>query len=82
MNAYISSNLPALATAYPQIEFRVSPKPRRHPVIRAEYINGRDKAICVKNLEPGEIQRKAMILVESSGGEEPENPGKERGEHE
>ena len=62
-----TNHLAALAKSYPQIEFHVSPKPRKHPVIKAEYINGRIKAICVANMNPVEIHNKARLLVESSG---------------
>ena len=31
------------------------------------YINGRDKAICVKNMEPLEVLKKAELLRNATG---------------
>ena len=53
--------------AHPQIEIHVSPRPSRHPIVRGTYINGREKAICVKNLEKEQILKKAELLSEDSG---------------
>lgn len=36
-------------------------------MIKGHYINGREKAICVRNLEPEDILKKAMILKDASG---------------
>lgn len=46
---------------------RVSPNPSRHPVIRGTYINGREKAICVRNLEKEQVLKKAELLRDASG---------------
>lgn len=59
--------LTTLTRKYPQTEFRVSARPHRHPVIKAYYINGNAKAICVRNLEPSEIVQKAELLLQNSG---------------
>ncbi|RMJ28602.1 hypothetical protein PHISP_00562 [Aspergillus sp. HF37] len=67
MLAYLSNNLGAFAQANPQIEIHVSPRPRKHPVIRGHYINGKEKSICVRNLQPGQIAQKASLLKEASG---------------
>jgi large subunit ribosomal protein L43 len=45
----------------------VSPRPNKHPVLRAHYINGREKAICVRNLEREQIMQKCQLLLQSSG---------------
>ena len=45
----------------------VSPRPRKHPVIKAQYINGATKSICVRNLEKEQVLQKAEILRDSSG---------------
>ena len=45
----------------------VSPRPNKHPVVTGHYINGRHKAICVRNLEPGQILKKAELLRDASG---------------
>lgn len=65
--SFLTQTLPTFARENPQIEIRVSPRPSKHPVIKGQYINGREKAICVRNLEPGEILNKTMILKEASG---------------
>jgi len=59
--------LPKFAKANPQIEITVSPRPRKHPVIKGHYMNGREKAICVRNLEQNQIVQKAELLRDSSG---------------
>lgn len=66
-SGFIKSLLPKFAAAHPQIEFTVSPRPSKHPVIVAQYINGREKAICVRNMEPYEILKKAELLRDASG---------------
>lgn len=66
-SAFLTQTLPAFARENPQIEIRVSPRHQRHPVIKGQYINGREKSICVRNLEPEDILQKAMILKDASG---------------
>lgn len=36
-------------------------------MIKGQYINVREKAICVRNLEPEQIFNKATLLKEASG---------------
>ncbi len=67
MNAFIKASLPAFARRNPQIEIHVSPRPRRHPVIIANYINGAQRSICVKNLQNEGVREKADLLRNSSG---------------
>lgn len=67
LSLYLKHHLTAFAKANPQIEIRVSPRPRKHPVVRGVYINGREKAICVRNLEPDQIAQKVALLREASG---------------
>lgn len=67
MNAFIKSSLPSFAKRNPQIEISVSPRPRRHPVIRAHYINGNQRAICVRNLTNEGVREKAELLRDASG---------------
>ena len=62
MTAFLKHQLPAFAAANPQIEIQVSPRPGKHPVIKGVYVNGREKAVCVRGLEPGEIGNKADLL--------------------
>jgi large subunit ribosomal protein L43 len=67
MNSFIKSSLPTFAKNNPQIEISVSPRPRRHPVIIAQYINGTERSICVKNMQIEEVREKAEILRNSTG---------------
>ncbi len=66
-SGFIKSLLPKVAASTPQIEFAVSPRPGRHPVIIGHYINGRTKPICVRNLTPYEILQKVELLRDASG---------------
>ncbi|KAK1674471.1 thioredoxin-like protein [Colletotrichum godetiae] len=67
MNGFIKSQLPKFAAANPQVEFTISPRPSKHPIIVGHYINGREKAICVRNMEPIEILKKAELLRDANG---------------
>jgi large subunit ribosomal protein L43 len=66
-SSFLKNTLPKFAAAHPQIEMAVSPRPRRHPVIIGHYINGRVKAICVRNLQKEQILQKAELLRDASG---------------
>lgn len=59
--------LPPFARANPSVEMTVSPRPSTHPIIRASYINGREKVVCVRNMKPQEILEKATLLRDASG---------------
>ncbi|KAI2615287.1 thioredoxin-like protein [Hypoxylon sp. NC1633] len=67
MNSFIKSQLSKFAASHPQIEFAVSPRPRKHPVLIGRYINGKQKSICVKNMDPLQILLKVQLLRDSSG---------------
>ncbi|KAF1957992.1 hypothetical protein CC80DRAFT_560195 [Byssothecium circinans] len=67
MNAFIKSSLPAFAKRNPSVEISISPRPRRHPVIRAHYINGNQRSICVRNMTNELIREKAELLRDASG---------------
>ncbi|RDW88586.1 hypothetical protein BP6252_00618 [Coleophoma cylindrospora] len=67
MNSFLKNSLSRFAAANPSIEMTVSPRPRKHPVIIGHYINGRHKAICVRNLEKEQILKKAELLRDASG---------------
>ncbi|GAB7345682.1 hypothetical protein MBLNU457_3963t2 [Dothideomycetes sp. NU457] len=67
MNEFLRNALPKFAKANPQIEITVSPRPRKHPVIKGHYMNGREKAICVRNLEQNQIVQKAELLRNANG---------------
>ncbi|KAF2489619.1 hypothetical protein BU16DRAFT_518164 [Lophium mytilinum] len=67
MNAFIHKRLPQFARENPQIEITVSPRPHKHPVVTGHYINGREKAVCVRNMTTELILEKANLLKEASG---------------
>lgn len=64
---FIQRGLPKFARENPQIEITVSPRPHKHPLIKGHYINGREKAVCVRNLNPDNIMSKATLLRDASG---------------
>jgi large subunit ribosomal protein L43 len=45
----------------------VSPRPSKHPVIVGHYINGRQKPVCVANMEPMQVLRKTELLRDANG---------------
>ncbi|KAK6949835.1 hypothetical protein Daesc_008157 [Daldinia eschscholtzii] len=59
--------LAKFASTHPQIEFAVSPRPRKHPVLIGHYINGKQKSICVKNMDSLQILKKMELLRDASG---------------
>ncbi|TVY55932.1 54S ribosomal protein L51, mitochondrial [Lachnellula cervina] len=67
MNSFLRNSLTKFAALNPQVEITVSPRPRRHPVIRGTYINGREKAICVRNLTKEQVLQKAELLRDANG---------------
>jgi large subunit ribosomal protein L43 len=67
MNSFIKTFLPAFAKRNPQIEMFISPRPRKHPVIRAHYINGAQRSICARNMESQTVREKAELLRDASG---------------
>ncbi|KAI0843882.1 thioredoxin-like protein [Daldinia vernicosa] len=67
MNSFIKSQLAKFASTHPQIEFAVSPRPRKHPVLIGHYINGKQKSICVKNMDSLQILKKLELLRDASG---------------
>ena len=66
-SSFIRSQLPKFAAQNPQVEFAVSPRPRRHPVLIGHYINGGQKSICVKNMDSLQILKKVELLRDASG---------------
>ncbi|KAI0002745.1 thioredoxin-like protein [Xylariaceae sp. FL0662B] len=67
MNTFIKTQLSKFAASHPQIEFVVSPRPRKHPVLTGHYINGKHKSICVKNMDALQILKKVELLRDASG---------------
>jgi len=66
-SAFIKTFLPAFVAKHPQIEFTISPRPAKHPVIIGSYINGRQRAICVRNFQPNQIIKTVEALRDSNG---------------
>ncbi|CCU74356.1 mitochondrial ribosomal protein [Blumeria hordei DH14] len=64
---FLKYNLQRFAAANPQVEITVSPRPNRHPVVIGHYINGRHKAICVRNLDEAQILKKVDLLRDANG---------------
>jgi large subunit ribosomal protein L43 len=67
MNEYLRTRLLSFARENPQIEVIVTPRPRKHPVIRGFYLNGNEKVICVRNSEPSQIAKAVELLRNTSG---------------
>ena len=67
MKSFIKHTLASFARSNPQVEIHVSPRPRKHPVLRGHYVNGREKAICVRKMEKEQILQKAELLRDASG---------------
>ncbi|KAG5513692.1 hypothetical protein PMAC_000730 [Pneumocystis sp. 'macacae'] len=68
MNLFLRNILPKFAQDHPYIEMVVSRRPGKHPILREKHIvNGREKVICVRNLDPLQILKKAELLKNSSG---------------
>jgi large subunit ribosomal protein L43 len=66
-SSFLKTQLQRFARDNPQVEVTVSPRPGRHPVLKGKYICGKEKAICVRNMEPNEILEKALLLRNASG---------------
>lgn len=64
---FIKSQLAEFARKHPQIEIAVSPRRSKHPVVIGHYINGKQRPICVRNLEPSQILQKVELLRDSNG---------------
>ncbi|KAL7276099.1 39S ribosomal protein L51, mitochondrial [Rhizina undulata] len=67
MNSFLQHHLPAFAEKNPQVEMMVAPRPGKHPIIRGVYINGREKVICVRNLDHNKVLQQAELLRNASG---------------
>ncbi|KAF9940551.1 39S ribosomal protein L43, mitochondrial [Mortierella antarctica] len=67
MIEYLKKDLIQFAKEHPHVEVIVTPRPSKHPVIRGLYLNGKDKVVCVRNMEPLDIAGKVNLLKESAG---------------
>lgn len=61
-----SKRLDLLSKKYPFIQFEILRK-SGHPIIRGQYNNGREKVICVRNLNIDNVENKLKLLKDSSG---------------
>lgn len=66
-STFIKSHLGEFARKNPQIEVTVSPRPGLHPVVRGCYMNGREKVVCVRNMQANEIIQKVLLLRNANG---------------
>ncbi|CAO3592088.1 unnamed protein product [Absidia cylindrospora] len=64
---YIKKDLAQFARENPQIEIVVQKRKAHHPIIRGQYLNGREKVICTRNMAPNEISTKVNLLRDASG---------------
>jgi len=77
MNAFLASPLfLSFSKSNHSIEISVSPRPHKHPVIHAIYVNGREKAVCVRNLEKEQVLKKAELLMQNGGLKNKKTRGK------
>lgn len=66
-SSFIQKLLPKFAAAHPEIEITVSPRPSKHPIVNAHYVNGNRRTVCVRNLHANQVQGKAELLRDSTG---------------
>lgn len=66
-SSFIEKTLPKFAAKHPEIEISVSPRPQKHPVVIAHYINGQTRPVCLKKLDPNQILAKLDLLRDSTG---------------
>ncbi|KAK0535616.1 39S ribosomal protein L51, mitochondrial [Tilletia horrida] len=67
VRTFLEKNVKDWAERFPTVEWVVSPRKARHPVLIAEYTNGRSKEICVRNREPSGVASKLQLLLDASG---------------
>ncbi|KAK7468524.1 39S ribosomal protein L51, mitochondrial [Stygiomarasmius scandens] len=64
---FLLNHAQSLAAANPHVELVVRQRPFKEPILRAFYVNNRDKVIGLNGLEVTQIQKKAQLLLDSSG---------------
>ncbi|CAG8497976.1 6821_t:CDS:2 [Diversispora eburnea] len=67
MIEYFKTKLIPFAKRNPQIEIIVTPRPSKHPLVRGTYLNEMQKDICVKNLDPKEIDKYVQLIRDNTG---------------
>lgn len=68
MRRFLENDLKKYVEKNPKLEF-VIVKEHGHPILRGEYTNGKEKVICVRNMEPSKIEQKLNVLRDSSGAQ-------------
>jgi large subunit ribosomal protein L43 len=68
MRHFLEKDFKKFVEQNPKVEFVVV-KDHGHPIISGEYVSGREKVICVRNLEPAKIEQKLKVLRDSSGAQ-------------
>ena len=66
-SSFIKHRLKKFAAENPEIEFTVSPRPTRHPLIVGHFINGEVRMANVRNLDPNQVQKAANALRNATG---------------
>lgn len=67
LRQYLRDNLAKLAEADPSVEFVVEPRWGRYPLLRAWYIGGRSKCVCVRRMTAKQVHEMFLKLRDSSG---------------
>ncbi|KAJ1951358.1 39S ribosomal protein L51, mitochondrial [Linderina macrospora] len=64
---YLQGAAVKFAKENPQIEVVVQPRPSRHPIIRAFYTNGAQKAKCLRKVKSDDIPEVVKSLRDHAG---------------
>eukprot|EP01138_Halocafeteria_seosinensis_P007235 gb/GECG01007398.1/.p1 GENE.gb/GECG01007398.1/~~gb/GECG01007398.1/.p1 ORF type:complete len:127 (+),score=13.79 gb/GECG01007398.1/:1-381(+) len=64
---YIGNGLVEFARENPQVKIETENASNKHPLVKGQYVNGRTKAIEVKNKNSKDIARQVQYLRDSSG---------------
>lgn len=64
---WIRKDIIEFAKANPEVAVKTELKRAHHPFLRGVYKNGNSKTICVKNLQPTDIQKYAAFLRNQIG---------------
>lgn len=67
MMEYLQKEVTKFSRENPQIEVIVQPRPSKHPVVRAFYVNGKQKTKCVRTCSVTEIPEVVKSLRDHSG---------------
>ncbi|KAL2312727.1 54S ribosomal protein L51, mitochondrial [Schizosaccharomyces pombe] len=67
MKEFLSTKLESLAKESQDVEFHVTNRQGKHPLIRAYYNTGREKVICTRKMSASSIFQKAILCRDSDG---------------